>query len=515
MAWVKDIKQSANTNDVAQLIIKTINDYSHSQIIKDIVKQYNGNPKDNIVKFTKWLFDFCCKHITYKRDPQGWERIYTPERLMREGFGDCKKFTTLIAAVLKYLGYDKNIRLKIVSYDGKNWEHIYPILLLDNSKYITLDPVNYCQYNKEVAHSKALKYYLNGQYMEIQGNRLSQMGNVFNLSNIAQGADAIVNDIDGISIGFLDRSNYPEQIAPLNELYKLSGCDCAENTPIGKLFKKSKEERKQKRQEILNKAKNAGMAIPRAAFLGLIALGPAMEKTSLKFDLAKKLAEAYQRNPNLIKDTWTKLGGDPKALVAAVRSASGVNISGNDYSNNERSTPVMVAGIGAVTATAVVTAIATATPVLMALLKSIKDAGVLTTEEAVASDATQEAAENTFTDSGTPKIKVTLPLAKDKKAAIIRRGDEIQKQSSAKTTSTTSTTNTTTEGAFINFKKLTDINTFVKAVLLGFLLGAANQNIFTVVISTTFIIYGLGGLCLTTFKYLKHKFFNQFYYGKF
>lgn len=506
MAWEIVVKEKATTNDVCQLIVQTINDYSDSEIVKRIIALYNGVPQNNIADFTKWLFDFCCKTITYRRDPKGWERIFTPLRLMHERYGDCKKFTTLIACVLKHLGYGNSIRLKVVSYDGKNWEHIYPVLLINSSKYITLDPVNYCQYNKEVNHIKTLVYKLNGQYMEVQGNRLSQMGNVFRLSGMGQSANDFMNEIDGINFSGSGRLS-GGRLADIETLYELSGCNCIPDNSMGKLFKKTKEERQDKRKEIINKAKNLGMAVPRVAFLGLVALGPVMEKTSLKFNLAKKIAEAYQKNPSLIKNSWVSLGGDPKTLIEAVRTASGVQISGrNDFSSNDDSNPVMVAGLGVVVDSAVVTAIVTATPVLIAILKSIKDAGVLTTDQVSTSEATTDAAEDTFNNNGTPKIAPPKILTAPN-ASVIKLGAEvITKATGRPVTSSLKTT----EGSFVDFKKLNDINTFIKSLFFGILFGSTGQ----IYIAPLLVAYGIGGLCFAAFKNIKHKLFNSIQYGK-
>lgn len=511
MAWEIVVKEKATTNDVCQLIVQTINDYSDSEIIKRIIALYNGVPQNNIADFTKWLFDFCCKTITYRRDPKGWERIFTPLRLMHERFGDCKKFTTLIACVLKHLGYGNSIRLKVVSYNGKDWEHIYPVLLINGSKYITLDPVNYCQYNKEVNYVKTLVYKLNGEYMEVQGNKLSQMGNVFRLSGMMQGANDFISEIDGINFGDAGRLS-GGRLADVETLYELSGCNCIPQNGMGKIFKKTKEERQEKRKEIINKAKNVGMAIPRVAFLGLVALGPAMEKTTLKFNLSKKIAEAYQKNPSLIKNSWIALGGDPKTLVEAVRTASGVQISGpNEFSSNDESNPVMVAGLGIVTAAAVVTAITTATPVLLVILKTIKDAGVLTTDQVATSEATTDAAEDTYTDAGKPKITPPKSLITPN-ASVIKLGAEVVTKTTGRPVSLTTTPNAskTTEGSFINFKKLNDVNTHVKSLFLGILLGSAGQ----IYIAPFLVSFGIGGLCFAAFKNIKHKLFNSIQYGK-
>ncbi len=505
MAWTKDIKSdNASAHEVVQLIIKTINDYYSSETVKNVLSKYTGDIK-NVPQFTKWLFDFVCKNVYYIEDPKGWERIFTPERLLLERKGDCKKMTTLIAAVLRLAGYSP--LMKVVSYNGKDWEHIY-VVLRDGARTIILDPVNHCKYDSEVQHSKALLFTLNGNYYAMNGNRLSQMGSTFNLdgmrTGLISGADEFLEQINGIDI-------IPSSMGC--EAQRMSGTeieDFYDFDSISGIGKKTKEQRKEKRQAIVKKVvnavknaggavKEAGLVVSRAAFLGIVTAGPLTEKTPMKFNLAKKIADSYKKNPAIIKGIWTKLGGDFNSLAKAVQTGSSTKISGIGKATIEESTAVQVGGIGVVSAAAVVTAISAAAPILMAIMKGLKDTGVLDAAQTEGAEKTIETAEDTYTDAGTPKLPVLMKPIKTValQNELVKTGHNLEKPN----TTDASATTTTTEGNFLG--KLNDKNTIVKAFIMGGLIGCVNTPLAHIG-SIIFITTGIAVLSLRCFKIIKN-----------
>lgn len=128
----------------------------------------------------------------------------------------------------------------------------------------------------------------------------------------------------------------------------LSGVEPGE---LGKR-RRTKAERKERRKELLKNPlkaiKTIAVAPARGAFLLAVSLN------ALK--LAKRLAQAYKKNPQKIKDFWKKFGGDDEKLKQAIEKGSKSKLSGSHFGS-------------------VAAAIATATPVIVAVIKVLKDIG--------------------------------------------------------------------------------------------------------------------------------------------
>ncbi len=131
-------------------------------------------------------------------------------------------------------------------------------------------------------------------------------------------------------------------------IYYLSGYD--ETAEIGRrrrggggFFKKGGI--KKAFQKFKGKVAKVGLAPARGAFLTLVSLN------ALK--LAKKLAKGWQKDPEKIKSFWRKFGGDPDKLKKAIIKGSKTQIQGIGF--------------------ALESAIATATPIIVAATKLMKE----------------------------------------------------------------------------------------------------------------------------------------------
>lgn len=365
MAWEKLITNNATVYDTLRLIIRTVNEYAASpfvqQVTTHIIQKY---PND----FLRGIFDFVCDNVNYTKDKEGHEYVSTPQRTFRDGKGDCKKMSTFISAVLLYKGI-KNY-LRIVSYDGNSFAHIY-VIVPDRGGYITLDPVNNCRYNAEVTHVRSETYNLQGQKMN-----LSQLGrkadsnfvkNVYKKSCVGIGE---LDDDLGVLCG-------PEEfISKYIQSAEMDGMDDEmddgmddgmdgkkkkkKKTPEQKAKKKAK--RKEKRKKILNKVKKVGLAPGRAAFLLMVS------KNVLQW--GSKLATAWNANSQKVAEFWKKLGGDSEKLKAAIAKGSKEQISGLDD------------GLGAAAAVTATTAL----PVIIAVLKFLKETNLISKKDAVILD---------------------------------------------------------------------------------------------------------------------------------
>ncbi len=423
------VSKDATGDDTVKLIVNTINTYAISPFVAKTVEILQ---RDNPTKleFLKKLFDVACINVNYLADEPGHEVVYTPQLLMRTGKGDCKKFTVFIASVLKAAGYDGVP--KVVKYaPGNDWEHIY-VISRDGDNYITLDPVNHKTFNKEVKYSKGRLNFLDGTYSQIMdGNKLSLMGNLGNEESFIQGigdaADSILGDLDSITGrrsggggGGKKAQRQEKRASKKTKVSQETGepCQCAtsqyeteameglredyingledENiSGIGDSVgaRKTKEQRKTRRKKIFKFAAKVSMVPTRAAFLGLIALGRALEHTKLKMNLAAKLAKSWQSdNGAKIMKIWETFGGDRKTIANAISKAAHVKVSGIGANGDVQVEGLE--GIGVYTAAAAAAAITAATPIVLGVMKMLKKDKVVSPEESQRAAAVTETLES-------------------------------------------------------------------------------------------------------------------------
>ena len=161
-----------------------------------------------------------------------------------------------------------------------------------------------------------------------------------------------------------------------------------------KRTKKTKAEKKEKRKKVFKKVAKVGLAPARASFLLIVNLN------ALK--LASKLAKLYKVDNQKLINFWTKLGGKTEALKKAIEKGSKVALSGSGD-----------LGI------ALETAIATATPLIIAVVKILKDMKI--------TSPTEQAEEDKAIDEGkellekSPDIdKGTAEMEQDKEVGITK-----------------------------------------------------------------------------------------------
>jgi len=161
-----------------------------------------------------------------------------------------------------------------------------------------------------------------------------------------------------------------------------------------KKVKKTKAEKKEKRKKVFKKVAKVGLAPARASFLLIVNLN------ALK--LASKLAKLYKIDNQKLINFWTKLGGKTEALKKAIEKGSKVALSGSG-------------DLGV----ALEVAIATATPLIIAVVKILKDMKI--------TSPTEQAEEDKAIDEGkellekSPDIeKGSAEMDKDKEVGITK-----------------------------------------------------------------------------------------------
>ena len=153
------------------------------------------------------------------------------------------------------------------------------------------------------------------------------------------------------------KHKYPVSIGrtkgKLKDKIKKAGAKLKKATSL----KTDKNDKHSKKDQIKHKLAKVSLAVPRGAFLALLLLGKALEKTPIKLNLAKKLSEAWNKGQkNKIIDIWYKLGGDADTLKNQLQKASSQSLNG------------MLGVVATATAGA---SVATASPIIAKILKLI------------------------------------------------------------------------------------------------------------------------------------------------
>ena len=155
--------------------------------------------------------------------------------------------------------------------------------------------------------------------------------------------------------------------------------------------------------------------LPRGAFLVLLRLGGALEKTPIKINLAKEMAKQWSSKGTIIKQRWYDFGGDVKELTNIINIASASpSISGMSYLGGEPVTTTVATGA----------TVATASPILvsiMALLgkatdflndpnnKQLIGVGKAVADKALAAAAQNNPANKAAVDNIGNMVNTTLP----------------------------------------------------------------------------------------------------------
>jgi len=160
--WQVSLKDNANVYDSIAWIIHVAKE---TQNQPSIIEATEYASSDNVHDWAKGIFDFIATRIRYVADPSGNEYITTPDRLLRDGKGDCKKMTVFITAAAIRAGVP--VLFRIIDY-GNGWEHIYPIIPTGDGNYITMDVVNKKQFNKELSHVKSVTYNTEGEKVDLE-----------------------------------------------------------------------------------------------------------------------------------------------------------------------------------------------------------------------------------------------------------------------------------------------------------------------------------------------------------
>jgi hypothetical protein len=329
----KLITDDADVDDTLNLIVHTVNTYSKDGFVKQVVKKLT-TPVQSREEFIHALFDYYCRNVSYLLDQPGIEKVYTPARTIDEGEGDCKKAATFLAAVLEAKGIEPI--LKHVYYsNGGDYTHIYVIVpnpgFTKQVEYITLDPTNDCQYNKEVKYSKATLYFLNGKHMELRqmGGPPEEHERTVKSFNIPFS--------EAIQTGCHEMGNAFDELNDNPNLYLSGGVGKGKKINFGHLLNNVLLHNPYtqaalalvKGGEHLQNGILKALKVPAKTLLAVHDIPLEQQRGSMLAlitnnvgGIASHLALTLGTNPHALDDVWGIVGGDINALKAEVLAGS-------------------------------------------------------------------------------------------------------------------------------------------------------------------------------------------------
>lgn len=104
---------------------------------RPMAQQFKGETR-KATAFNVW--QFIKKTIKYKKDPDSYQMIRLPGRLLQDGEGDCKSVSIMAAAILKNLGFP--VMFRYASYTSSSTPtHIYTVTFEKDNTPIIVDCV--------------------------------------------------------------------------------------------------------------------------------------------------------------------------------------------------------------------------------------------------------------------------------------------------------------------------------------------------------------------------------------
>jgi len=135
--------------------------------------------------------------------------------------------------------------------------------------------------------------------------------------------------------------------------------------------------------------------VPRGAFLVLLRLGGALEKTPIKINLAKEMARQWPSKGTQIKQRWYDFGGDVKELTNIVNIASSSPaVSGMSYLGAEPVTTAAATGTTVAAAAPIIASITALLGTATAFLADPNNKAIIGLGKGIAEKALASAGQN-------------------------------------------------------------------------------------------------------------------------
>ncbi len=125
----KKVTEFGNEFDILEQVIKSIRESEAEGQAYDLFKVFKND------YFS--IFYTLKKEFKYIKEPPEKQTSKTLARYIADGYGDCKHYATFTYSILKY---SYPVRLKLVSWNGINPQHIFTEFKIQN-EWKKIDPV--------------------------------------------------------------------------------------------------------------------------------------------------------------------------------------------------------------------------------------------------------------------------------------------------------------------------------------------------------------------------------------
>lgn len=231
--------------------------------------------------------------VNYKIDPFGIQNIQLPERLIKNGNGDCKSLSLFLYAILTSLGYKAGFRFARYRPSG-TFTHVYNYVFDNSGKLFTFD-----------ACTKDFKEIVPLEKYDMEINYIAE-------------APVITRRKERKRI--IVQSRKPRLVDLLQDDRVFDA-----QPRVQGIGKKKKGKFKDKLKGIVNKAKEQGRKIVDKVGKGVKTVGLAPARGSFLVlvnvnfrGIAKRLNKVRNKSQKKYEEFWLKLGGDIDALNKAV-----------------------------------------------------------------------------------------------------------------------------------------------------------------------------------------------------
>ncbi|MFA6923616.1 MAG: hypothetical protein WC223_05110 [Bacteroidales bacterium] len=149
----KTVKRGASVEDTVQFIPSVVSKTKWQT--KQLSELLRGK---SVYETCRNIWDFVYTHIRYSKDDEGREQIRSPARAWHDRFRgvDCDCYTVFISTILSNLKIPHLLR--ITRYKEDYFQHIYPIVPLQDGTHITVDcVVNNFNYEEPYSEKKDTK----------------------------------------------------------------------------------------------------------------------------------------------------------------------------------------------------------------------------------------------------------------------------------------------------------------------------------------------------------------------
>jgi hypothetical protein len=164
------IQKNANVTHTVAFIPKVVSEtLDQTKKLSEILKGVSAQETCSNI----WHFVY--SHIAYKKDEEGFEQIRSPSRTWhdRKKGVDCDCYSVFISSILTNIQIPHILR--ITKYHRDYFQHIYPVVLLDE-KQIIMDCVT-DKFNYEVPYTEKKDYPMELQYLNgFDGDGMEGLG---------------------------------------------------------------------------------------------------------------------------------------------------------------------------------------------------------------------------------------------------------------------------------------------------------------------------------------------------